>query len=71
MQFATGGKRQYGGLKDQDRIYTNLYKDGDPFIDGALMRVRIDSLDLFTVSSSFCRVIGTKLRTFFSMVRTG
>jgi hypothetical protein len=37
MQFST--KRQYGGLKDQDRIFTNLYKDGDPFIDGALRRV--------------------------------
>ena len=22
----------YGGLKDQDRIFTNLYKDGDPYI---------------------------------------
>lgn len=37
MQFST--KRTYGGLKDQDRIFTNLYKDGDPFIDGALKRV--------------------------------
>jgi hypothetical protein len=37
VQFST--KRQYGGLKDQDRIFTNLYKDGDPFIDGALKRV--------------------------------
>ena len=36
MNFAT---RQYGGLKDQDRIFTNLYKDGDPFIEGALKRV--------------------------------
>lgn len=41
MQFATGGKRVYGGLKDQDRIFTNLYKDGDPFIDGALKRVSL------------------------------
>lgn len=37
MQFST--KRTYGGLKDQDRIFTNLYKDGDPFIEGALKRV--------------------------------
>lgn len=36
MQFST--KRTYGGLKDQDRIFTNLYKDGDPFIEGALKR---------------------------------
>lgn len=28
MQFSTG-KRTYGNLKDQDRIFTNLYKDGD------------------------------------------
>ena len=41
MQFATmvGGKKVYGGLKDQDRIFTNLYKDGDPYIEGALKRV--------------------------------
>ena len=30
--------RAYGGISDQDRIFTNLYKDGDPFIDGALKR---------------------------------
>jgi hypothetical protein len=36
----TGGvKKTHGGLKDQDRIFTNLYRDGDPFIDGALKRV--------------------------------
>ena len=32
-------ERSYGGLKDQDRIFTNVYRDGDPFIDGSLMRV--------------------------------
>lgn len=31
-------KTSYGGLSDQDRIFTNLYRDGDPFIDGALKR---------------------------------
>ena len=31
-------ERVHGSLKDQDRIFTNLYKDGDPFIDGALKR---------------------------------
>uniref|UniRef100_Q1M169 NADH dehydrogenase [ubiquinone] flavoprotein 1, mitochondrial n=1 Tax=Euplotes sp. BB-2004 TaxID=291624 RepID=Q1M169_9SPIT len=30
--------RTYGNLQDQDRIFTNLYRDGDPFIDGALKR---------------------------------
>jgi hypothetical protein len=40
MQFSTG-KRVHGNLKDQDRIFTNLYRDGDPFIKGALKRVRV------------------------------
>jgi len=30
--------RFYGGISDQDRIFTNLYKDQDPFINGALKR---------------------------------
>lgn len=30
--------RAYGGLKDQDRIFTNLYGDGDWGIEGALQR---------------------------------
>lgn len=30
--------RSYGNLKDQDRIFTNVYNDGDAFIDGALKR---------------------------------
>jgi len=63
-QFSTGGKRVYGGLKDQDRIFTNLYKDGDPFIDGALKRVSF-------VSMNMLRVIGTGLRTFSSTGTTG
>ncbi len=32
-------KRTHGGLKDQDRIFTNVYRDGDPFIEGAMKRV--------------------------------
>lgn len=28
----------YGGLKDQDRIFTNIYGDKDPFIGGAMKR---------------------------------
>ena len=31
-------KRSFGILQDQDRIFTNLYCDGDTFIDGALTR---------------------------------
>jgi len=30
--------RNYGNLKDQDRIFTNLYDDGDRFIKGAEKR---------------------------------
>ena len=33
-----GFSKTYGGLKDQDRIFTNLYRDGDPYIEGALVR---------------------------------
>ena len=31
--------RVYGNLSDQDRIFTNLYEDESPFLDGALKRV--------------------------------
>lgn len=31
--------KTYGNLKDSDRIFTNVYRDGDPFIKGALQRV--------------------------------
>jgi NADH dehydrogenase (ubiquinone) flavoprotein 1 len=27
--------RFHGNLQDKDRIFTNVYKDGDPFIKGA------------------------------------
>jgi hypothetical protein len=32
-------KRSHGGLKDQDRIFTNVYNDGTAFVEGALKRV--------------------------------
>jgi len=35
-QFST--KKSYGNLSDQDRIFTNLYCDGSPWIDGAEKR---------------------------------
>jgi hypothetical protein len=35
----SGVKKTFGGLKDSDRIFTNVYRDGDPFIEGALKRV--------------------------------
>jgi hypothetical protein len=37
--FRGFAERSYGGLKDSDRIFTNVYKDGSPFMDGALRRV--------------------------------
>ena len=30
--------RSYGNLKDQDRIFTNLYDDNDRWIEGAMKR---------------------------------
>lgn len=38
QQAAQQHVRVYGGLKDQDRIFTNLYLQGDWGIDGALKR---------------------------------
>ena len=38
---STPPPRKHGGLKDSDRIFTNVYRDGDPFIEGALKRVQI------------------------------
>lgn len=36
--FSSTERTSFGGLKDQDRIFTNLYNDGSPFLDGALKR---------------------------------
>ena len=38
MFAAMAQKRYHGNLSDQDRIFTNVYKDDDPFIEGALRR---------------------------------
>jgi hypothetical protein len=38
-RFATTTNKTYGKLKDSDRIFTNVYKDTDPYIAGALRRV--------------------------------
>lgn len=40
-RFATTTNKTYGNLKDSDRIFTNVYKDSDPYINGALRRVRM------------------------------
>eukprot|EP00001_Collodictyon_triciliatum_P037422 06744_4 len=34
----TEGKKSYGGLKDEDRIFTNLYGQRDYGIKGAMLR---------------------------------
>lgn len=39
IKKSTIGRFLYGNLKDSDRIFTNVYKDGDPYIKGALLRV--------------------------------
>ena len=52
-------KRVHGGLKDQDRIFTNVYCDTTPFIEGALKRVKIFKL------TNFFREIGIKLKILF------
>jgi len=36
--LATASKRFYGGLKDEDRIFTNLYNDRSPDLKGAMER---------------------------------
>jgi hypothetical protein len=42
FRFATTTNKTYGNLKDADRIFTNVYKDSDPYINGALRRVLFD-----------------------------
>ena len=37
-KFFQSTTRTYGNLKDQDRIFTNLYCDDDPYIKGAMRR---------------------------------
>ena len=53
--------KTYGNLKDQDRIFTNVYKDSDPYISGALRRV-----SLFPF-----RATGTEPRTSSATESTG
>jgi len=38
MMMTSVPMRMYGNLSDQDRIFTNLYKDESPWIDGAIKR---------------------------------
>lgn len=60
-RFASTTKT-YGGLKDSDRIFTNVYKDSDPYIKGALRRVRFPS---------YFRVIGIELKILLQTVPIG
>jgi hypothetical protein len=38
MMISSVPMRMYGNLSDQDRIFTNLYKDTEPWLDGAIKR---------------------------------
>ena len=38
MMMSSVPLRKYGNLSDQDRIFTNLYNDQSPWLDGALKR---------------------------------
>lgn len=60
-RFASTTKT-YGGLKDSDRIFTNVYKDTDPYIKGALRRVFFPS---------YFRVIGIELKILSQTVPIG
>lgn len=60
-RFSTTTNRTYGNLKDADRIFTNVYKDSDPYIKGALRRVLKETY----------RVTGTGPRISFSTATTG
>lgn len=54
-------RAMYGNLKDSDRIFTNVYRDADPFINGALKRVNI----------FIFRVIGIEPKIFLRMDQIG
>ncbi len=53
--------KTYGNLRDADRIFTNVYRDSDAYISGALRRV---------IQTSF-RETGTTQKIFYSTDPTG
>jgi hypothetical protein len=55
--------RRYGGLKDQDRIFTNAYLRHDHSIKGALVRYPLLSLNRFPHLPVSLVVIGTGQKT--------
>lgn len=60
-RFSTTTNKTYGKLKDSDRIFTNVYKDSDPYITGALRRVTLPP----------CRATGTEPKTSSLTGQTG
>ena len=62
-------KTSYGGLKDQDRIFTNLYRDQDPLLKGALKRV-CNYICLLCIDDLY-RAIGIRRKTLYQMVMIG
>ena len=66
--------RRYGGLKDQDRIFTNAYCRHDHGIKGATVRRSPLSWTLYDVTNCVCCspvVTGTKPRRFSSKATLG
>jgi len=66
QEFSTiNNIQQHGGLKDKDRIFTNLYNNFDFHIDEAMKRVRLryGISHLFIIMIFYDnRVIGTRPR---------
>ena len=56
-------KTSYGGLKDEDRIFTNLYRQGDPFIKVPPFSLCICLFYLLQQCSVHCPVGGAKAYT--------
>ena len=61
LKIKSIGQFLYGNLKDSDRIFTNVYQDGDAYINGALKRVQ----------RCIFREIGIGLRILLPMVQIG
>ena len=64
--------RRYGGLKDQDRIFTNAYCRHDHGLKGALVSSNsLLCVEIFQIRPSRPAVIGTGQKTSFSKATLG
>ena len=64
-------KRCYDGFKDQDRIFTNLYWDGNSFIDGALKIGDLHSRKKHMPFRSCHFLLSFHFRKFLRGIKTG